>query len=124
MTTRTEFTLASGGTLVVESEGTGTGVAPAGRGSLERASATVRDSLHTMVNTASDVIDAFRALPRRPDEIEVKFGVKLDGSVGVILAGGSAGVHFDVTLRWSPDHAAEAEDEDEDEAEAQAQAQE
>ncbi|WP_159400605.1 CU044_2847 family protein [Streptomyces sp. XY431] len=106
MTTRTEYTLASGGTLVVESESAGTGVAPAGRGSLERAGATVRDSLHTAVNTASDVIEAFRALPRRPDEIEVKFGVKLDGSVGVILAGGSAGVHFEVTLRWSPEESA------------------
>ncbi|MER7704062.1 CU044_2847 family protein [Kitasatospora sp. NPDC097605] len=109
MTTRTEFALASGATLVVESEGTGTGVAPAGRGGLERAGATVRDSLHTVVDTASDVIDAFRALPRRPDGIEVKFGVKLDASVGVILAGGSTGVHFEVTLRWSPeDLAAEA----------------
>ncbi|GAA2264261.1 MULTISPECIES: CU044_2847 family protein [Kitasatospora] len=114
MTTRTEFTLASGGTLVVETEGPGTGVAPAGRGSLERAGATVRDSLHTVVNTASDVIDAFRALPRRPDEIEVKFGVKLDGSVGVILAGGSAGVRFDVTLRWSPENAAGRDGDDEE----------
>ncbi|MCG6498048.1 CU044_2847 family protein [Kitasatospora sp. A2-31] len=113
MTTRTEFTLASGGTLVVESEDTGAGVAPAGRGSLERAGATVRDSLHTVVNTASDVIEAFRAMPRRPDEIEVKFGVKLDGSVGVILAGGSAGVHFDVMLRWSPENpAADGDDEE------------
>ncbi|WP_380281649.1 CU044_2847 family protein [Kitasatospora purpeofusca] len=114
MTTRTEFTLASGGTLVVESEGTGAGVAPAGRGSLERAGATVRDSLHTVVNTASDVIEAFRALPRRPDEIEVKFGVKLDGSIGVILAGGSAGVHFDVTLRWSPEEPTGEADDDEE----------
>ncbi|MED7947867.1 CU044_2847 family protein [Streptomyces sp. BE303] len=113
MTTRTEFTLASGGMLVVESESTGAGVAPAGRGSLERAGATVRDSLHTVVNTASDVIDAFRALPRRPDEIEVGFGVKLDGSVGVILAGGTAGVHFNVTLRWSPEEPAGEADEEE-----------
>jgi hypothetical protein len=102
LSTRTEFTLANGGTVVVESQGTGAGVTAAGRGRFEKAGESLRDSLDTVVRAAADVMDAFSALPRRPDELEVQFGVSLDGSVGAIIASGTAGVHLDVTLRWSP----------------------
>jgi hypothetical protein len=102
MTTRTEFTLANGGTVVVESQTAGTGVTAAGRGRLERAGETLRDSLDTVVKAAADVMDAFTALPRRPDELEVEFGVSLEGSAGAIIASGTAGAHLTVTLRWTP----------------------
>jgi Trypsin-co-occurring domain 1 len=103
---RTEFPLASGGTVVVETAAA-TGVAPAGRGGMDRAAETLRDSLKPVIAAASDVIDAFRALPRRPDGVEVRFGVSLDAKVGAVIASGTAGVHLDVTLRWDPEAEAE-----------------
>jgi hypothetical protein len=88
--------------VLVESRG-GTGVSPAGRAGLEKAAASMRDSLGPVIGAAADMIDAFLALPRRPQEVEVQFGVTLDATVGAIIAGGSAGAHLAVTLRWSPD---------------------
>jgi hypothetical protein len=99
---RIEFPLESGGSIVVEGLGT-PAVGPAGRAGIERAAATLRQSLSPVVDAASDVLDAFRALPRKPDDVEVRFGVALDAKFGAILATGSAGVHLEVTLRWSPD---------------------
>jgi len=99
---RIEFPLESGGTIVVEGSGT-PAVGPAGRAGIERAAATLRQSLGPVVDAASDVLDAFRSLPRKPDDIEVRFGVTLDAKFGAILAAGSAGVQLEVTLRWSPD---------------------
>ncbi len=101
MTTRTEFPLASGGVVVVDTPDA-TGVAPAGLG-LDRASATLRNSLGPVIRAASDMMDAFHALPRRPSEIEVEFGVTLDAKFGAVITSGSAAVHLNVTLHWTPD---------------------
>lgn len=101
MTGRIEFPLASGGTVVVEGP-EASGVGPAGRGGVGRAAATLRDSLSPVIAAASDVIEAFHALPRKPESLEVRFGVALDMKLGAIIAESSAGVHFEVTLRWVP----------------------
>lgn len=103
MASRIEFPLESGGTVVVEGFDAPS-VGPTGRPGLDRAAASLRASLSPVVAAASDVIDAFHALPRRPDGIEVKFGVALDAKLGAILASGTAGVHLEVTLKWSPTH--------------------
>lgn len=49
---------------------------------------------------ATQVMDGFRELARRPQEIEIAFGVMLDGKLGGIIASASTGAHLDVTLRW------------------------
>ena len=36
----------------------------------------------------------------RPEEIEICFGVTLDGKLGGVIASANAGAHLDVTLRW------------------------
>lgn len=101
MARRIEFPLESGGTVVVEGLGA-PAVGPVGRVGIDRAAETLRQALSPVVDAASDVLDAFRALPRKPDDVEVRFGVALDAKVGAILATGSAGVHLEVTMRWSP----------------------
>jgi hypothetical protein len=36
-----------------------------------------------------------------PEAFEVKFGVKLGGETGIILAKGTAEVNFEITMSWS-----------------------
>jgi Trypsin-co-occurring domain 1 len=55
-----------------------------------------------VVGAASDMIEAFNALPSGPEEVEVQFGVSLDSTFGPILVSGTAGTHLDITLRWRP----------------------
>ncbi len=42
--------------------------------------------------------DSLRSMA--PDEFEVEFGIVLSAESGVVLAKGSADVHFNVTLSW------------------------
>lgn len=95
-----EFTLDDGTTIAV--------VAPQPVGSsavglgdrLEAAGKTLREALAPVTAAATQVMDGFRELARRPQEIEIGFGVVLDGKLGGIIASANAGAHLDVTLRW------------------------
>jgi hypothetical protein len=95
-----QFTLSDGTTVVVAPTARA-GVGPVSLGSrLEAAQRTLRDALAPIATAASDVIEGFRTLPHRPDEVEVAFGVVLDAKLGGVIAGANAGAHLDVTLRW------------------------
>jgi Trypsin-co-occurring domain 1 len=67
---------------------------------LEAAEKTLREALVPVTAAAAQVIDGFRAIDRRPEEIEICFGVTLDGKLGGVIASANAGAHLDVTLRW------------------------
>ncbi|MGW6357653.1 CU044_2847 family protein [Streptomyces sp. NPDC055092] len=96
-----EFLLADG-TVVHVSPTERTGGGPVGLGDhLGRARQSLRQALAPVTAAASDVIDEFRAHTRRPDEIEVSFGVTLDMQVGAIISTAKASTHLDVRLRWS-----------------------
>ena len=56
---------------------------------------------HPVTTAAAEAIDGFRNLVHRPDEVEVSFGVVLDGKLGGLLASANAGAHLDITLRWN-----------------------
>jgi Trypsin-co-occurring domain 1 len=101
VSTRTTFELSGGGSIQIE-QASADGVTQAGRPRLEHAAATLRQSLDSVVGAASDMIEAFNALPSGPQEVEVQFGVSLDATVGAVLVSGTAGTHLDVTLRWRP----------------------
>jgi hypothetical protein len=49
---------------------------------------------------AERVTSATRDLARRPDEIEVEFGLKLDAAGGALLARAGVEAHLTVTLKW------------------------
>jgi Trypsin-co-occurring domain 1 len=100
-----EFKLADGGTVAVTATAERSGSSPVGlEERVEAAQKTLRQALAPVTAAASEVLDSFRELAQRPDELEVTFGVQLDGKLGGVIASASAGAHLDVTLRW---HASE-----------------
>jgi Trypsin-co-occurring domain 1 len=73
---------------------------------IETAEKTLRHALAPVTAAAAEMLAGFRRLAD-PDEVEIAFGVTLDGKVGGIIVGTSAGAHLDVTLRWRSRDAAE-----------------
>ena len=95
------FTLDDGTTVAVSAASPG-GTRPVGaRDGLAKAQKTLREALAPVTAAAAQVMDEFRNLAQRPDEVEVSFGVTLDAGIGGIIASSSAGAHLDVTLRWT-----------------------
>jgi hypothetical protein len=81
---------------------TAPGLAPAGlRPKAVKAEQTLRQALRPVTSAAEEVIEGFRQLPGRPDEIEIQFGVQLNGTFGAVIATAAVGTHLEVTLRWT-----------------------
>ncbi len=102
-----EFVLSDGTTVAV------TPVARAGTGAvglgerLEAAQKSLRQALAPITTAASDAMAGFRELAHRPDEVEIAFGVTLDGKLGSLIASTNAGAHLEVKLRWSASDASD-----------------
>jgi len=95
-----EFTLDDGTTVAVAAPRSG-GSRAVGLGDrLQVAEKTLREALVPVTAAATQVMDGFRELARRPQEIEIGFGITLDGKLGGVFAAANAGAHLDVTLRW------------------------
>lgn len=95
------FRLADGTDVTVETPASG-GVSPAGmHAKAMHAAKTFSDALQPVTAAAAEVVAKFRELPGRPEEVEISFGVRLDGSLGAVIATAAAGAHLDVTLRWT-----------------------
>jgi hypothetical protein len=60
----------------------------------------VRDAVRPAVDAAKTVLE--RVKEARPDEVELKFGIKVSGSVNWLGAKAASDGHFEVTLRWRP----------------------
>jgi NTP-dependent ternary system trypsin peptidase co-occuring protein len=106
-----EFTLDDGTTVAVASPRPD-GSSAVGLGDrLQASEKTLRAALAPVTAAATQVMDGFRGLAQRPEEIEISFGVTLDGKLGGIIAAANAGAHLDVTLRWrGPSPAPAADD--------------
>jgi len=61
----------------------------------------VRDAVGPAVEAAKVVLDKVKEAC--PDEVEVKFGVKVSGSANWLIAKAATEGSFEVTLSWSPD---------------------
>jgi Trypsin-co-occurring domain 1 len=61
---------------------------------------TLRAALAPVTAAASQVLGDFRDLAHRPQEVEISFGVELDGTLGGVMASARAGAHLDITFRW------------------------
>lgn len=102
-----EFPSENGGVIVVEAEDLGPTGGTTRRGMsstavLERAQTSFEDALETAQPIASGLIGRMRNIADAPDEVQVEFGLSLSANVGTVLvAGGSAGANFKVTLRWN-----------------------
>lgn len=90
-------------------DGTTVEVAPAARAGsgavglsdrLDVAHKTLREALAPVTAAATQMMDGFATMPQRPAEVEISFGVTLDGKLGGVIASAQAGAHLDITLRW------------------------
>lgn len=63
-----------------------------------RARTTLEEALADLKPSLTKVVDVLREMA--PGEMTVEFGVKMGGEVGVIIAKGTAEVHFKVTMSW------------------------
>jgi hypothetical protein len=96
-----EFPLEDGGVLLVQAEAPdsadGLGLASPGE-RLTKAGETLESALDKVTPGLKSVVGKLREL--NPDGVSVEFGLTLGAETGVVVAKGSAEVHFTVTLAW------------------------
>lgn len=95
-----EFTLDDGTTVAVASAPRAGSGAVGLADRLEAAEKTLREALVPVTAAATQVMEGFRKMAQCPEEIEISFGVTLDGKLGGVIASANAGAHLGVTLRW------------------------
>jgi Trypsin-co-occurring domain 1 len=97
------FELADGGSVVAELDDA-RGVSRAARqGVLVNAKSTLEGALSEVRDAAAATIAQFQDMARKPDEVEIEFGVKLNAEAGAIIAKTGMEGHFQVTVRWTRD---------------------
>ena len=95
-----EFSLENGAKVAVSPVRPRAGSAPIGLGErMEAAEKTLRQAIAPVTAAAAEMLEDFRRLAH-PDEVEIAFGVALDGKLGGIIVGTTAGAHLEVKLRW------------------------
>jgi Trypsin-co-occurring domain 1 len=95
------FELEGGGSVLVEID-SATGISRVGRqGEIVRTAArTFEQTLATVRDAATAALSQFQAMTRRPDEVEIKFGVKLDAEMGAMIARTGIEGQLAVKLTW------------------------
>lgn len=102
-----EFTSESGEVIVVEAEEFSSNGGPTRRGLssteiVERAQTSFEDALEKAQPIATGLIGRLKNIADSPDEVQVEFGLTLSANVGAVLvAAGSAGANYKVTLKWN-----------------------
>ncbi len=90
------------GTTVAVAPVARTGTGAVGLGDrLAAAEKTLRQALAPVTTAAGELMESFRRLGHRPDEVEISFGVTLDGRLGGVIASANSGAHLEVKLHWS-----------------------
>jgi hypothetical protein len=72
------------------------GFVPAGPGEV---AGRIREAITPAVEAAKVVLEKVKET--RPDEIEVKFGIKASGGASWLVAKATAEANFEITLTWS-----------------------
>ena len=104
-----EYSLEDGTKILVEAnaleeEGVVERVAIAPGELVIKASETFERALDVIIPAASAIISKVKRLDNIPDEVEVKFGVKLSSKVGGILTSVSKDPNYEITLKWKNDN--------------------
>ena len=95
-----EFMLDDGTTVAIASAPR-SGSSQVGLGDrLQAAEKTLRESLAPVMAAAAQTMDTFRGMPRRPEDVEIAFGVTFDGRLGGVIASANTGAQLQVKLRW------------------------
>lgn len=66
-----------------------------------------KSAISSVKPLAEDLISVLTSLSKQPDEVEVKFGIKLNAEAGVIVAKTATEAHFEICLKWSGGHRSE-----------------
>lgn len=100
----TAFPSASGDVFVELDDGRTDGPARVGRGdTLEQAGQKFEEAVAGIRPIAESLIAQTTQLVEAPKSVEIRFGIKLSGEVGVILASSTAEAHVEVKLLWERD---------------------
>jgi hypothetical protein len=67
---------------------------------IQKAQQTFESALDKVKPVAGAIMTKVRSLKEPPEEVEVKFGIKMSAELGAIVAAGSAEVNYEVTLKW------------------------
>jgi hypothetical protein len=83
-------------------------MAPAGKAAaiVKEAGESFERALAEVRNAASAALGQFQSLAQRPDEVEIKFGVKVDAQVGAVIAKTGLQGQIEIKLKWIRDASA------------------
>lgn len=105
------FPLSNGGSVLVEVD-VPPGVSRAGRahGVLREARTTFEKAVGDVRDAAAAALAQFTTMTRAPDEVELKFGLKLDAEANAVIARTGVQGQIEVKLRWRRDLLAQDDD--------------
>ena len=98
-----EFSLEDGSKFLVEVEepnntSVGRVAFPSGR-IVSEATKTFEEAIDKIKPVIASIVNKFKELS--PEEMEIKFGVKLSAEAGAILTSVGGEVNFEITVKWS-----------------------
>lgn len=87
--------------VLVEVEDERAGRVAVGRDEIaEKAQASFAQAAARIKPVAEGILSSLRDLSRQPESIEIKFGLKLSGELGGVIAKAAAEGHCEVTIHW------------------------
>ncbi|WP_258907905.1 CU044_2847 family protein [Actinokineospora sp. UTMC 2448] len=101
------FQLTDGGEVIVEVEPVVTTARVSRRENLiTDAKVSFEKALTNIRDAAAAALGQFRSMTRQPDEVELKFAVKLSATAGAVIAKTALDGQFEVKLKWLRDPSA------------------
>ncbi len=100
-----EYQLEKNGSIFIEVEETEAirGITRVARGEEaipEKATTTFEEALDKVKPVAISIVQKFRELGDRPDEVQIEFGLKMNAKAGAIISSGGIEANFKVALKW------------------------
>lgn len=99
MTYIVEFESEDGSSIFVELKDTSDRIS-LGDEIAEKARQSFESSLNAIKPIANAVVQKVQDLNRPADEVEVKFGIKMNAKLGAVIASGNGEVNYEVVLKW------------------------
>ena len=65
-----------------------------------KAQTSFADAMDKIKPVAANIIGKVRELKDSPDEVEVKFGVKMTAEMGAVIASANVEGNYEITLKW------------------------
>ncbi|MBD6621223.1 hypothetical protein FNW02_37390 [Komarekiella sp. 'clone 1'] len=67
---------------------------------IDRTKQSFADAVEKIKPVATTIITKLRGISDPPNEVEVKFGVKMSAAAGAIIAAAGAEANYEITLKW------------------------